>query len=99
VQAWFSSVVAPTGETGTISSVVQANRGPAATTLYVEAIKVIGLPKQTAGLTATVSVAGLTLPSSAVQLSGDVMTITGLQLLVGHPLEVTWKFPTMHGEL
>lgn len=92
VQVWFSSVAVPTGETGSISSVVQAARGQAAATLYVESIKVIGMPKQTAGQTVSASVAGLALPASAVQLSGEVMTISGLQLVVGHPMEVTWKF-------
>jgi hypothetical protein len=91
-QAWFISVATPTGESGSISSVVHANSGSAAGKLIVETIKVVGLPQHTAGQVVTVSVGGKAVPSSAVEVSGHVMTVSGLRLVVGESANVIWQF-------
>lgn len=92
LQAWYISVASPTGDSGSINSVVRANRGAAADKLTVESIKILGLPKSTEGLQVKVSVGGKALPKSAVQRQGDNLTISGLKNVVGEQLEVIWQF-------
>lgn len=88
-QAWFSSVSDPSGESGTISSTVRANTGDAYGKLAIEAIKVLGLPEDLSGFAVTVN--GQQVSSSAVSSSSGILTVTGLKLLVGDPLEVKWQ--------
>jgi hypothetical protein len=92
LQAWYISVASPTGESGSINSVVRANSGAAAGKLVVEAIKILGLPSHTEGLQLTVSVGGKALQKSAVQRQGDNLTISGLKNVVGEQLEVIWQY-------
>jgi len=79
----------PSGESGTISSTVHANTGNAYGKLAIEAIKVLGLPEDLSGFAVTVN--GQQVSSSAVGSSAGILTITGLKLLVGDPLEVKWQ--------
>jgi hypothetical protein len=100
VQAWFTSVAAPSGESGSISSTAHANAGDAAGRLFIETIKVLGMPALPKGQSAQVTVDGKVLPAGAAQLSGDVLTVTGIKLVVGAQMDVSWQYkPSAKPEL
>lgn len=100
MQAWFTSVAAPSGESGSISSTAHANAGDAAGRLFIETIKVLGMPALPKGQSFQVTVDGQGQPASAVQLSGDILSITGLKLVVGAQMDVNWQYrPSVKPEL
>jgi hypothetical protein len=100
VQAWFTSVAAPSAESGSISSAAHANAGDAAGRLFIETIRVLGMPALPMGQSVQVTVDGLGIPAAAVQLSGGVLSITGLKLAVGAQMDVNWQYkPSVKHEL
>lgn len=78
---------------------VHANSGEAAGRLIVETIKVVGLPQHTAGQLVTVSVGGKAVPSTSVEVSGHIMTVSGLRLVVGEAANVIWQFAAPSAKL
>lgn len=58
----------------------------------IESIKVLGMPALPKGQSVQVTVDGKALPAGAAQLSGDVLTVTGLKLVVGVQMDVSWQY-------
>lgn len=60
---------------------------------------VVGLPQHTDGQLVTVSVGGKAVPSTAVEVVGDIMTVSGLRLVVGEAVNVIWQFAAVPSKL
>lgn len=81
-------MASPDGSSGSISSTAQSNAGEAVGKLRIEVLHVLGTPALVKSQY-TVKVNGQEVDQ--VEATPGVLKVSGLQLIVGRPVDVSWQ--------
>lgn len=91
LQAWFASIVNTTGMSGVLKSMSDVNAGEARGKLPITTIKVLGVPLTATAERAVVTLNGVAAPGVSATVADGVLTLSGLNLIVGERMEVGWS--------
>jgi hypothetical protein len=93
LQVWLSSVAAPDGASGHITSSVVSNAGQAAGRLRIEAVHVLGVPapaNHPDAFAASVTVNGRRGVRATYDAAAGALKLAALDLVVGEPMHIKW---------
>lgn len=88
VQVWYTAVTSPDTMSGTISSTVKSNAGEAAGKMRIEAVHILGVATGNSSPTAVVN--GQTV-AAEYDASVAAFKLSGLDIVVGEPLSISWS--------
>jgi hypothetical protein len=84
------------GRSGSISSTIKAHAGDAAGKLRIAAVHILGVPAGEGTAVPAASINGRPLAATFDEAAG-LLKITGIELSVGEPLDVTWTLGSFSG--
>ncbi|WIA20582.1 hypothetical protein OEZ85_004970 [Tetradesmus obliquus] len=96
VQVWYTAVSSADGRSGTLSSTIKAHAGDAAGKLRIAAVHILGVPAAEGTAVPAASINGRPLAAAFDETAG-VLKISGIELLVGEPLDITWTLGSFSG--